>query len=226
MLQKCRSMSQEMISSHVNIRNVWTWVGLSDEAQEQDFFWEDGSELSWSLWADGQPDNLRNGQDCVVYSSITLSWHDVMCENLYSFFCQYRPFYDVYTYHSESEVNHTQARETCAAEGEILAIPHSEEEFNRLVDFVYTQSLDAGWRHKEFWIGLRDDVIEGEYRWDDNRLLTWSAWQDEPHVPVGWADWVYVSLNSTYGNRPYWADDLCDYSDPVYHVPYFVCQRI
>jgi len=41
------------------------WIGLSDKKREGDLRWIDGSEISYSNWYPGQPNNYRNYQDYI-----------------------------------------------------------------------------------------------------------------------------------------------------------------
>eukprot|EP00058_Branchiostoma_floridae_P007217 XP_002592705.1 hypothetical protein BRAFLDRAFT_67145 [Branchiostoma floridae] len=70
------------------------WFGLHDQRKEGSFEWVDGSALgTYSNWARGQPNNLRN-QDCVTYWCYITNndeWNDEECNKRFSFICQAVP---------------------------------------------------------------------------------------------------------------------------------------
>ncbi|XP_035689274.1 alpha-N-acetylgalactosamine-specific lectin-like isoform X2 [Branchiostoma floridae] len=69
------------------------WFGLHDRREEGSFEWVDGSALgTYSSWAPGQPDNLRGGEDCVLYSFYwNDKWADSSCDRPFRFICQAVP---------------------------------------------------------------------------------------------------------------------------------------
>jgi hypothetical protein len=52
------------------------WIGLSDEQVEGTFIWDDGSPVTYTSWAPGEPNNFGNDEDGVVMYSSGL-WNDV-----------------------------------------------------------------------------------------------------------------------------------------------------
>ena len=53
------------------------WLGVSDIVKEKDWVWESGSPVSWSNWAQGQPNGGRD-QNC-VYMDSRGDWFDTDC---------------------------------------------------------------------------------------------------------------------------------------------------
>lgn len=58
------------------------WIGFSDALKEGDFVWYDGSPISYTNWATGEPNNTdpsdANGEDCTqIYADG--SWNDRSC---------------------------------------------------------------------------------------------------------------------------------------------------
>ena len=52
------------------------------------FSWVDGSDMVYSKWSGGQPDNNGGGEGCVVQTN-NYHWNDVPCTTFYSrFICQ------------------------------------------------------------------------------------------------------------------------------------------
>jgi hypothetical protein len=61
--------------------NNQPWLGFTDQSSPGTFAWTDGSALTYSNWATGQPDSGGTGSDCAVldYSSGAADWDDVSC---------------------------------------------------------------------------------------------------------------------------------------------------
>ncbi len=54
------------------------WLPANDRAVEGDYVWDDGSAVSWTAWADRQPDDAGGVEDCVeVFADGT--WNDLDC---------------------------------------------------------------------------------------------------------------------------------------------------
>ena len=81
-----------------NIRNQdrWTWIGLSDTANDGVYVWTDGTLFDYENFASGQPDSF-NGESCFHFLDTSygaLIWNDYDCSsNTYgtivtSYICQ------------------------------------------------------------------------------------------------------------------------------------------
>jgi len=78
-----------------------TFIGLSDQAAEGTFVWEDGSPVGFANFAMGEPNNSGLGgyqEDCVLIAGarVTRLWDDRPCDpaalpsaGLYAYFCQF-----------------------------------------------------------------------------------------------------------------------------------------
>uniref|UniRef100_A0A8C7EH56 C-type lectin domain-containing protein n=1 Tax=Nothoprocta perdicaria TaxID=30464 RepID=A0A8C7EH56_NOTPE len=63
-----RKVLAKYVAQHLQPGNVW--IGLHDEEhQERSWKWSDNSVLSFQGWAQGQPDNVNDNEDCVVLDS-------------------------------------------------------------------------------------------------------------------------------------------------------------
>ncbi|XP_050809400.1 C-type lectin BpLec-like isoform X1 [Gopherus flavomarginatus] len=68
------------------------WIGLSDPHGDQGWRWSDNSMLSFTAWDNGQPDNPRKNEHCVVLEHPGFQkWHDYPCDWRFSFVCKHKP---------------------------------------------------------------------------------------------------------------------------------------
>lgn len=67
------------------------WIGLSDEAREDTFVWNDGTTLeffSYQDWRPHQPDDFCVSEDCVEMFKNS-GWNDIKCDSKKQYVCQY-----------------------------------------------------------------------------------------------------------------------------------------
>ncbi|KAK2860027.1 hypothetical protein Q7C36_004193 [Tachysurus vachellii] len=65
-----------------------TYIGLSDCQKPFEFFWSDGTKLTFTKWNPAQPDNYNNKECCVHMNAATAkNWNDIPCDNPYPFVC-------------------------------------------------------------------------------------------------------------------------------------------
>jgi len=77
-LPKIETAGENQWIASVNDGSIW--LGATDVASEGNFKWNDGSNLSYSNWASGEPNNYGSGEDYVhMYSNGT--WNDQDDEN-------------------------------------------------------------------------------------------------------------------------------------------------
>ena len=68
-----------------------TWIGLSDAQKNGRWFWSDGSKISFTDWAAGQPDNHGGLEHCGEINFAAKKWNDWPCSLMCSFICKSRP---------------------------------------------------------------------------------------------------------------------------------------
>ncbi|XP_072175232.1 echinoidin-like [Diadema setosum] len=70
------------------------WIGLTDEDAEGVWRWSDGSDVTFTSWGSGQPNNYDDNQDCASFNTkFGYNWNDLHCgiENEFtveSFICK------------------------------------------------------------------------------------------------------------------------------------------
>ncbi|XP_038055115.1 alpha-N-acetylgalactosamine-specific lectin-like [Patiria miniata] len=65
------------------------WIGFTDQAVEGKFIWTDGSQVSYTRWSSGQPDDWRRLEDCThMWHDRHGQWNDNECGFKYSYMCK------------------------------------------------------------------------------------------------------------------------------------------
>ncbi|XP_030614163.1 CD209 antigen-like protein E [Archocentrus centrarchus] len=68
-----------------------TWIGLNDKEQEGAWKWVDGTRLTWSNWAQGEPNNAGE-EDCGhLESKEKRPWNDFRCTASMKWICEKIP---------------------------------------------------------------------------------------------------------------------------------------
>ncbi|XP_077995001.1 C-type mannose receptor 2-like [Glandiceps talaboti] len=152
------------------------WMGLDDRDVEGEMKWVDGSLVTYSDWNTGQPDNYGNNEDCGHFRSSDGKWNDLSCSNKIGFICEKGPLlqwnnFNGKSYYIDTDNSYTynQATQFCDGISSHLAIINDEEENTFLKDFAVTSG-------SHLWIGLDDIAVEGEMKWVDGSLVTYSDW--------------------------------------------------
>ena len=99
--QACESVNSSLASIHSAEENEFIFrhvmsadtpiaaIGFYDSANEGIFVWTDGSDVSFSNWAEFQPDNFNNDQDCgLIVRSINGQWDDNICSHVSRYICR------------------------------------------------------------------------------------------------------------------------------------------
>ncbi|XP_036960552.1 galactose-specific lectin nattectin-like [Acanthopagrus latus] len=58
--------------------NRAAWIGLFDAVQERKWLWTDGTQIRFTRWARGQPNNYRGREHC-TYINNGDYWNDYQC---------------------------------------------------------------------------------------------------------------------------------------------------
>ena len=95
-LASIHSAGVNMLLNDIRNQDRFTWIGLSDTANEGVYVWTDGTAYDYQNFAANQPDNF--GQEhCIHFfdqSRVSLSWNDYHCSRntwgsiLTSYICQ------------------------------------------------------------------------------------------------------------------------------------------
>jgi len=69
------------------------WIGLTDRVTEGYFEWLDESDVNYTYWERGQPDNSGGDENCVHMGYYGTGWNDQGCErttNANALLCNHR----------------------------------------------------------------------------------------------------------------------------------------
>jgi hypothetical protein len=69
------------------VEGKW-WIGLNDRDTEDSFEWDEGVDVVYEAWNDGEPNNYNN-EDCIEMYSSTGVWNDARCRNEQGFVCSF-----------------------------------------------------------------------------------------------------------------------------------------
>ncbi|XP_072174350.1 macrophage mannose receptor 1-like [Diadema setosum] len=174
-----------LLASLTSAAGVAAYIGLSDLAGENSFFWADGSHLedSQEQWDTDEPNNLGN-EDCVVLRG-NGRWNDLRCSNTRAYICErdndiplkcdesdgwYTADSKCFKYYS-SQKNWDDAASYCRRIGGDLASINSDPE----QEMVANTATAAG---VTLWIGLTDKEgnAAGNYGWSDGESYSYVQW--------------------------------------------------
>ncbi len=98
------------------------------------------------------------------------------------------------------------------AGGLLVSIP------NEIIDaFIF--GLSGG---RTLWIGASDEQLEGQWRWQDGSLVTYSNWAaQEPDNWKNGEDWAAIGWTSERFQGGVWADTAAHHRKPING---FICQ--
>ncbi|XP_041458722.1 macrophage mannose receptor 1-like isoform X2 [Lytechinus variegatus] len=212
------------------------YLGLHDLANEDSFYWVDGTPLtsSQSHWGTGEPSDDSGNDDCVQLKHFTDGdsddwyWIDISCTISAPYICErsnelplacdestkwYGAAGQCYKYYSfkRSWVN---ADNYCRSVGGTLISVNSEEEQTLVANQVSVSQ-------KNVWLGLSDTVggAAGYYKWSTGESLSYSNWgtgQPDNRFFTSGGDCAEILESDPDGK---WSTDVCT------TAKYFMCER-
>ncbi|XP_053537563.1 lactose-binding lectin l-2-like isoform X1 [Ictalurus punctatus] len=97
----CLDLNAHLVSIHSENEHQWvkalirthdprenpTWIGLISCQKRNNFFWSDGTKLTFTKWNPNEP-NFDRGECCVhIDWSDSKNWNDIPCHYSYPFVC-------------------------------------------------------------------------------------------------------------------------------------------
>ena len=67
-----------------------SWLGLSDISTEGTWSWVSGGTAAWTSWAEGEPNDAGDGEDCAVLTAEG-TWNDLPCTETRAYLCARDP---------------------------------------------------------------------------------------------------------------------------------------
>ncbi|XP_072021157.1 lymphocyte antigen 75-like [Amphiura filiformis] len=192
---------QSFLTAIMKAFPVDVWIGLYNTNISPEFQWADESPVTYTSWANGQPDGVVGTGYCVKMVNDPMdpgNWDDVSCDHANAFLCQsspdpnlpgnpdvisncgkegYQSYFDSCFRIDTRPMTYDMAKETCEAESSQLASvtdPY-QEAFVKTV--LYNNRLES------MWLGLKRDEVTGKYDWEDGWPLTYTSWG--MHEPSG-----------------------------------------
>ncbi|KAK6969768.1 macrophage mannose receptor 1 [Biomphalaria glabrata] len=203
------------------------WIGLNDRDNEAGFSWTDGSGLTYTNWAAGEPNDYLHGEDCVVWTLPVNKWNDLYCYVANSFICQVgrgaivpttRPtvtpgrnspqcgnstqwtLYSGFCYYVSTPstlVTWFQARLACKDMSAELTSISNDDENGYVTTMISQSPIDS------FWIGL-NDLEQETYSWTDISPISYVNWNArQPDDSYGGEQCVEINSQGR------WNDQYC-----------------
>lgn len=169
------------------------WIGLTDEAAEGTFVWDDGTPPGLADWRQGEPNDCCGGEDHVeAFDDFgRLVWADAQGAGLRFALIEFpvavSPFDGRAFAATASAVDRATARATAAdAGGALAAIGSAAEEAWLAGAFAGVTATDA------VWIGLTDETAEGQFVWENGDAFAYAHWAAGEPDDAGDADGVVM----------------------------------
>ena len=68
------------------------WIDLNDRDTEGEWVWQDGTELDFTRWSEGEPNNYMGNEDCAHANFHRQGiWNDLPCESHQPYVCEFTP---------------------------------------------------------------------------------------------------------------------------------------
>jgi hypothetical protein len=79
------AVEDELLADHMSADS---WIGANDRGVEGRVVWDDAGVLGFTNWAEAQPDNSDDGEDCVEKLERNAQWNDARCDQPNAYFCE------------------------------------------------------------------------------------------------------------------------------------------
>ncbi|XP_071505817.1 macrophage mannose receptor 1-like [Diadema antillarum] len=171
------------------------WLGLTDKDREATFAWTDGSPVTYTVWALGEPNNNLYDDDCVYFDVQFNGWRVVPCTGMPMYGVCKKPQSDLNVVVPSNDgcptgwmkymstcyqmfgdkLSWADARDSCIVKGGKLATMNNKFDQAFIAAQLGATSSDYT-GDDDYWIGLSDTDIPGTYKWVDGSYPTISAW--------------------------------------------------
>ncbi|XP_072028081.1 low affinity immunoglobulin epsilon Fc receptor-like [Amphiura filiformis] len=100
-LTTCEDFGGSLVSIHSQseqdfvtgiIPSSGSWIGLNDIRNESYFLWTDGTEVNFTAWSPGEPNDYGDGEDCTQLADFDEDdiwmWNDYPCHGVLPLICK------------------------------------------------------------------------------------------------------------------------------------------
>ncbi|XP_077993133.1 macrophage mannose receptor 1-like [Glandiceps talaboti] len=209
----------------------FVWIGMSDLRTEMTYEWSDLTEVRYTRWNNGEPNNSGD-EDCIhsyVSGSLAGYWNDDKCSAAYMSVCKkakqvlspttesagdcgsgwYTQSHSCYRFVSNGATWSTAEAQCKSYGGSLMAINDNIEQ--SFVSSKLGSFTGGSW----YWIGLTDLSQAGQFTWSDGDPVTYTNWDaGQPDNSQG--DCVGVSTGTNAG---LWTATQCTDSMP------YICEK-
>jgi Ca2+-binding RTX toxin-like protein len=162
------------------------WIGLTDEVTEGQFRWASGETSTFTNWFPGEPNNVGNEDYVGMNFDGAGKWNDWTSTVSLRGIIENKFFeYNGSKYLLTGPGTWQQAQYQARSLGGNLVTVNNQAEQDWLV------STFGG--SEQLWIGLTDEVTEGQFRWASGETSTFTNWFPGEPNNVGNED--YVGMN-------------------------------
>nr|XP_015217385.1 PREDICTED: macrophage mannose receptor 1-like [Lepisosteus oculatus] len=218
----------DFVASYLLDIEMSVWIGFSDLHHEGKFTWCDGSQVTYTNWAGGEPNNNgEKGEHCTMMnhnSLVTGHWVDSECHLHGGFVCYMRKSSSIPEPPAPMNpcpAGYTKWRNNCY---KLVAEPKSwgmaqaacEAEQGNLasIDQSYDQAFVAGAVLRgrgDAWIGLSRQG-NSTYTWTDGWPVFFTHWG--PGEPTNHEGDGCVTMSGSYFFHGRWNDTDCNIAQP------------
>jgi glucose/arabinose dehydrogenase/HAMP domain-containing protein len=183
------------------------WIGINDRRVEGQFEWVNGETVTYTNWAEGQPNNSYGIQD---YGAMNYEgedgWNDNFSFNRFRGIIEIDvPDNPIFTYNgnqyqlTSGSVNWDAAQAEAVGKGGNLVTINDVAEETWLKETFGTD--------RRFWLGLNDRDSEGQFEWVSGDPVTYTNWTpNEPNNAGGNQDFAVMNFS---GSKQ-WDDEFGD----------------
>ncbi|XP_072029727.1 uncharacterized protein [Amphiura filiformis] len=87
-LTSIHSQSEQKFIRALSVSADRFWIGFTDQHEENTFVWTDDSEVEFTKWHKGEPNNAGSNEDCTIMLPNDDIWVDVSCDRQHSYVCK------------------------------------------------------------------------------------------------------------------------------------------
>lgn len=173
------------------------WIGMRDRSTNGTYAWMSGEPLQWAKWGNGEPAGPAGSCAVTRRDGDNWVWGTLPCERTNAYVCKRTAFSIApETHHAYlalyAELSWEDAKTACVNRGAHLVTVASAAE----------QAFVARLTPGEFWIGGRDDQVDGTFTWVTGEAPVYAAFAPgEPDHDAG-AQCLLMGVDEGWHDRP------------------------